>query len=109
MTMGRADQVLTSQLFGLPSTLDRETEGLLGRYAELLGRERRPPEEEQEFLQIADRLRFRLPVPYETPAERRAEELVSAVLKVQLEVSQPEEQEQLLRKARELLEEARRS
>ncbi|MGY1618488.1 AAA family ATPase [Geodermatophilus sp. SYSU D00691] len=109
MTMGRADQVLTSPLFGLSSTLDQATESLLGRYGELLAMDDRSAAQQREFEELAAQLRFRIPLPYETPAERRADELVHSLLRLNFGKRHPDVQARLLEAARRLLKEASRS
>jgi hypothetical protein len=91
MTMGRADQLLTSQLFDLDTTIDPETQQSIGEYQKVLGKRDRTPQEEEEFQRLNKILRFRIPVATETPAERRAEELVTAVIQSQFGEQPPRE------------------
>lgn len=84
MTMGRADQVLTSALFGMRTTLDPETQKKITQYRDLLGKERRTKKEEEEFRQISEEIRFRIPPSPETPPGRMAMQLVEAVIKSQI-------------------------
>jgi hypothetical protein len=72
MTMGRADQVLTGNLFGLISTLDIETQEKLNEYTHLLGISRRTSDEEVRFRAIGLDLESRIPGAGETMAERVA-------------------------------------
>lgn len=72
MTLGRADQVLTGELFGLRTTLDVATQESLNRYTALLGRTRRTDPEEAEFRALVERLRTRIPHAAET-ADGRVE------------------------------------
>jgi energy-coupling factor transporter ATP-binding protein EcfA2 len=81
MTLGRADQLLTGELFGLRSTLDVATQGKLQRYTQLLGRTRRTEEEEREFQDLTEQLRTRIP-PSAESAEARKE-----VLRIQEDVA----------------------
>jgi energy-coupling factor transporter ATP-binding protein EcfA2 len=54
MTQGRADQVLTSELFGLPTTtaVTPEMEEKIREYKQLLGSRHRTPDENKRFLQL---------------------------------------------------------
>jgi len=103
MTMGRTDQVLTGSLFGLETTLDKQTQDKIGRYRELVGKGKRDPDEEEEFQDLRKTLEFRIPAPQETLAERRAQELLQALLLEQVGADYPEVQQQLLEKAEQLL------
>ncbi len=105
MTMGRADQILTSHLFGMRTTLDMETQKRMEDYKHLLAKTKRTADEEREFVELSQVLRFRIPLSLETPAERRAQALVQAVIADQLGEKQPDGQRALLAKARQLIEE----
>ena len=91
MTMGRADQILTTPLFSLNTTLDTETQATAERYRILLGRSQRTASEEEEFQNLRETLQFRIPPPHVDLEERRA-----AV----------RERESLVREAREKLSES---
>jgi energy-coupling factor transporter ATP-binding protein EcfA2 len=78
MTLGRADQVLTSELFGLRTTLDPLTQDALEQYTALLGRSRRTDEEEAEFAAVAERLRSRIPPVAESAAARQEVKRIQA-------------------------------
>lgn len=75
MTIGRADQILTGELFGLKTTLalDEQTKGNLESYKLLLGKSRRSPEEEANFQQLRQSLHVSMPTSGETRAERQAQ------------------------------------
>lgn len=105
MTMGRTDQVLTSSLFGLETTLDPITQEVIEEYQKLLGKRKRDAKEEERFRELQRILEFRIPVPQETPPDRRAQELLQALLKDQVGEEYPEAREMLLDKAGELLKE----
>ncbi len=105
MTMGRADQVLTGRLFGLDTTLDKETRRLSARYHDLLGKQERSGEEETELAELNRTLAFRIPVAQETPVERRAQELLRLLMKQQIGDHYPEVQDLMLEKARQLFDE----
>ena len=83
MTVGRADQILTGDLFGLESTLALGERGEVVRseYEALLANSRRTPEEERRFAQLGSELLERIPPALaESKLERRSQELVKAVL-----------------------------
>jgi hypothetical protein len=80
MTLGRADQILTGDLFGLETTLDQKTQDLISKYRDLLGKKDRSPEEDREFIHLGLELDQRVPVSGETPIVRRAQELVQMVI-----------------------------
>ena len=97
---------LTGSLFGLKTTLDRRTQNMMQEeYAELLGKRERTGPEEQRFRELQRELEFRVPVPQEIPAERRAQELLHMLLEEQAGSLYPEMQERLLKKAGQLLDE----
>jgi predicted ATP-binding protein involved in virulence len=72
MTLGRTDQILTTPLFGLNTTLDTETQVVAERYRNLLGKSQRTVSEEEEFQNLRATLQFRIPPPHVDLEERRA-------------------------------------
>jgi DNA repair ATPase RecN len=80
MMLGRTDQILTSDLFNLDTTLDAETRAAEAEYRTLLGRKRRNEQEERRIREVEDILRFRIPPTGETPLERQASELLRLLL-----------------------------
>jgi hypothetical protein len=77
----RADQILTSPLFGLHSTRgEAATTGLIGRYADLYGKRHRRPEEEDELQRLRERLERTL-TTQESPLQRDVEETVRAAIR----------------------------
>ena len=102
MTMGRTDQILTASLFGLETTLDKITQKEIEEYQKLLSKSSRTPEEAEEFQRLHRTLEFRIPVPQETPIERRAQELLQALLLEQVGDNYPEVQQKVLEKAKQL-------
>ena len=96
-TMGRADQILTGELFGLKTTLDVVTQQKISRYQELLAKRpsERSDQENEEFVALGRELEERIPPTGETPIVRRAQDLVAKVM----ETETPEE----LKKKAELL------
>jgi hypothetical protein len=102
MTMGRADQLLTSRLFGLPTTVDPVTKTQQKRYEYLLGKER-SEQEDAEFHNLGRILQIRIPSPGETPV-REAQKLIDALLDEQLS-DLPEARDRISEAARRYLEE----
>jgi hypothetical protein len=80
----RADQILTTSAFGLKTTRSLRSEEKRQRYAELLGRRARTPEEEAEFARIEDELESG-PRAAETVSERDASRIVDEALRAQIE------------------------
>ena len=105
MLMGRADQLLTGRLFGMRSTLDPQTQGSIHEYEQLLGKEKRTEPEEARFKQLSKDLQLRVPLSRETPPERKAQELVNALLEAQIGDKVPDQRELLLKKTTELIKE----
>ncbi|MEM9663595.1 MAG: AAA family ATPase [Bacteroidota bacterium] len=110
MTMGRADQILTSRLFGLDSTLDGETEALIEQYRAL---EAKPEsacteEDRMRLRDLRQALDFRIPPPSETPTVRHAQQIIDLMLKQQMHqafgADTPELANQLRDSAHKLLE-----
>lgn len=102
-TMGRTDQLLTSRLFGLESTLDRKTENeVIKKYQELAAIPSRSEVQEREFVKLQDELDVRIPAT--GPAlESRAKELIDAVLLQQFGDKFPEARKKALAAAEEIL------
>jgi energy-coupling factor transporter ATP-binding protein EcfA2 len=101
---GRADQLLTSRLFGLTTSVDLETRKHVERYQELLGADR-GQEEEAEFRELQDFLEIRVPVGPSTPSEQRAVDFLDLLLKEAVGNSGPDLQARLKERARQLLDE----
>ncbi len=85
----RSDQILTSDLFGLDTTRDPETESYLARYDELLALragEKWNPNLAQELTQLENILRQKLPPPGETLEQRqlqqKMEDFITQTLKL---------------------------
>ena len=107
-TIGRADQLLTSRLFGLHSTLDSLTRAAVFDYQSLLLQDSRSPEEETEMRRLRHLLDVRIPVAATSTAEQRAQEMLDLLLKEAVGTDFPEMREQLLGIAAGLLDEAGR-
>ena len=72
VTLGRADQLLTSRLFGLNTTVDPETEQAMEDYRALAGREEELTDgEKTKFRELERTLENRLAPSGETPYHRR--------------------------------------
>jgi formylglycine-generating enzyme required for sulfatase activity/predicted MPP superfamily phosphohydrolase len=84
MSIGRTDQVLTGDLFGLKTTLalDQETQALLEEYNGLLAARSRDSDQEQRFNELFMILDKRIPSSLETKLERRAKDLAFTVLEL---------------------------
>ena len=83
MTEGRADQILTGDLFGLDSTftLAPSNAALMDEYKVLLAKSSRTDTEQQRFTKLGRMLQADIPpASAENKLERRAQELVHAVL-----------------------------
>jgi uncharacterized protein (TIGR02646 family) len=75
----RADQLLTSPLFGLVSTRDPEVTSQIDRYSELLGKTERNSDEETEFRSLGARLGSQL-ASTETPVSQMVEKTFERTL-----------------------------
>jgi len=80
MTMGRADQILKGELFGLETTLGTSTEEKIERYQILLGKAALLPDEEEELRRLESAVRFRIPITEEKQADQQVQELAQALL-----------------------------
>jgi hypothetical protein len=107
-TMGRADQVLTAGGFGLDTTVDGETQKEIDDYSRLLAKERLGPEDRKEIDRLRRTLAFRLPPPPEGLIERRAQDLLKALLRCQVGDDHADAQTEVLAKARRLFDELRK-
>jgi hypothetical protein len=99
MTVGRADQILTGDLFGLESTLalGDATDRRLREYEELLGMPDRTPVQERRYARLHRVLAERIPpAGAETKLERRSQQLVQAVLDIDFAGEQHDEQRRKL-------------
>lgn len=105
MLVGRADQILTSRLFGMKTTLDQLTQDAMKEYKKLLGKSERTAAEEREFQRLNKELKFKIPFAEETAPERQAFALVEAIINDQIAGSVPEARKPLLDKARLLMDE----
>lgn len=107
MTMGRADQILTTELFGLSTTLPKSTQEQMKKYHALLTKETRTSEEEEDYENLALALQFRIPAPTANYQQRREEALSDAALLKQLgeqfKDTLPQDGETIIKRADKLL------
>ena len=89
-TMGRTDQVLTGELFGLETTLDSATQQAVARYQEILALPSRSAEQDDELRRLEETLAFRIPPPYESTPQRRAIEMLQTLLATHVITDAPE-------------------
>ena len=106
MTIGRADQILSSDLFGLESTftLNEDLSVLMDEYHELLATDRNPREEKR-FQQLREILKARIPMVGETPAEQKAMGLIQALLQTEGDGKYDSVNADILKRAEQLLNE----
>ncbi len=83
MTLGYTDQILTSMLFGLPTSLDRTTEKKKERYYELYKMKDRGADE-AEYEKLKQELMARVPPPSASYDEKHAKQLAEADMLTQL-------------------------
>lgn len=108
----RADQILTSPLFGLSSTRGGATRAGIARYAELIGKSPRTNEEDAELARLQERLDRVLgggETESERLAERRAERLLEQVASPEhlVDSADPQVREEATRQLNELFEKGR--
>lgn len=102
-TRGRADQLLTSPLFGLATTLDPSSRHLLSEYRYLLAKTNRSQHEEVRLQELRNDIRVSIPPPDEGAAVRRAQQLLSLLLRSEAGELNPEYESRLLAKASKAL------
>jgi hypothetical protein len=107
MTLGYTDQVLTSLLFGLPTSLDRDTEKKKQRYYELYRLKDRGSNE-PEYESLKQELMARIPPPSGSYDQKHAKQLEEAnslmELARKLSKQSPAEGQVLFDRANKLLE-----
>src|SRR5215213_3002591 len=81
----RTNQVLTSPLFGVESSLSPAMAKLTRRYTELMAKEQRSEKEEAELAGIALQLNIKLPTPKEDAAARVAYNMIQLAISKKLE------------------------
>lgn len=79
MTMGRTDQILTGELFGLSSTLDPTTQEMMEEYKKLLGKSKPTAEEDKRRAELGQLLEARIPPSNPDLVARRARELLEVL------------------------------
>ena len=78
----------------------------LARYGELHAQQQRSPEDQEEYTRLEQEIRLKVPLPYETPPERRAEELVRALIRAYIGDRYDDERDELLSMSRDLFNQA---
>jgi energy-coupling factor transporter ATP-binding protein EcfA2 len=101
----RADQVLTSPVFGLDSSLAPETQEALEEYVDLSSRDKLTASEEQRRRTLAAQLQIRLPSTGESEEARKAYEVLRESLEAKVEAIPVEERRKVLAEIRLQLEE----
>lgn len=81
----RADQILTSPLFGLPSSLSPDKQKKAGRYTELAARNKLSPDDQKELEVLAYELEVKLPSLPERAEARVAYNLIRRAVGKQLD------------------------
>jgi AAA domain, putative AbiEii toxin, Type IV TA system len=76
----RAEQILTSPLFGLESSLAPRVEEQVSRYTELAGKDELNAEEQHELERLSYNLNIKLPSPAETAEARIAYNMIQYAL-----------------------------
>jgi hypothetical protein len=106
MTIGRADQILTSDLFGLQSTfaLNDDLDALMKEYHVLLAKARNEGEEIR-FQRLRESLKTRIPLASENPPEQKAMRLIQALLQQEIGGRYDSVNKDILEKAEQLLSE----
>lgn len=107
MTIGRADQILSSDLFGLESTqtLTPELEDLMEEYNDLLAKDERSEADGARFRVLRETLKERIPPVAETPPEQKAMGLLEALLQADGGKEYEDVNKKLLKRAEKLLDE----
>jgi hypothetical protein len=106
----RADQLLTSPAFDLNTSRNPETEQVMLEYTRLAAMDKRLPEDEKQYLELAQELEMKLPSPQESEEARKAFELIRASVSAQLEEIPEEDRAKVLDEVKvQLLEAVTRS
>lgn len=105
----RTDQILTGAWFGISSTLDRETLGLIEEHAQLLLMRDREEEQNQRIAIVESILRTRLGSYADTPIQRAALTAAAAIEREGLPTDPATLQQQVREKMRAILAMARDS
>jgi len=101
-SQGRTDQILTSRLFGMKTTLDPTTENMLEEYKRISSKNKLRPGDEHLMVELENGVKARTQPPWETPPERQAQLLLHALLREQVGDQYPEIQEEVLKRAEKL-------
>jgi hypothetical protein len=102
----RADQILTSPLFGLDGTRDPDIDRQIERYTILGTQEILNADERQELAALVQSLKLRLPSDQERVDARSASALIEAATQEQLQKMSPEERGRIIRELEMQIQEA---
>ena len=102
----RADQVLTSEVFGLASSLPPETEDDLREYTRLVTSDRLSRSDERRLQELAERLRMRMPSTSERQEARDAYDLLRQSVEQKVANMPVEQREKVVTEMRLQLQEA---
>jgi hypothetical protein len=92
----RADQILTSQLFGMETTRDPETANMLSEFTRLTALDDLEESERTRLTQLGHDLQIRLATPLETEAARKAFSLIREFATKRLTDLPPQERRKVL-------------
>jgi predicted ATP-binding protein involved in virulence len=101
----RADQILTSPLFGLASTRDSDTHAQLVRYTKLMASDTLSQSEQEELEKLARDLKRTLPSPAEREVSRVAFATIEAAMDERLRDMPIERQKQIMEEAKAIMQE----
>jgi len=93
----RADQLLTSPLFGLDGTRDPDIDRQIERYTFLSTRQTLAADEQHELVSVANSLRLKLPSEQERAEARTASTLIEAATQERLRQMSADERNKILR------------
>jgi predicted ATP-binding protein involved in virulence len=80
MLLGRADQVLTTNAFGLPTTLDHQSQKYLGEYRDLLAKPQHTDDDKKKLAELESLIESNVPPVDEGLLYRRTQNLLDLVL-----------------------------
>ena len=97
MTVGRADQILTSPLFGLTSARGQRSRELLDRYANLAAKDELTADETKEFEQLSRVLRVGVPTDQEQATASQVFNMIQEALQEKLGEMNEGDREKIMR------------
>jgi predicted ATPase len=107
MTVGRADQVLTGELFDVRTARDLYTQSIIDRYSELAASDydQLSEAEQQELPKLVEQLKMRMPSPAERKEARTAYEFINTALKERIQALPEDQKQKVLAEVRVQLQE----